>query len=333
MRLPTSLRLSLLLLAASALLTGAARAQLADLAGSSDHPLVGRYEGSVITFHETKAYEELALPFKPLERGEKDKPEAWQIPLAGKLTSIRYEGPADRSILEVMRNYEASLKSQGFQIDFFCNGADKCSPGRSIPTFWEAGNGAIGMPTTWNTSVYLLATHDRPEGRVTVGMLGVETRATSSRPLTPYVAVTVVEAKPMETDKVQVVEAGELERTLVRDGRIAIYGIYFDFDKAEIKPESAPQLEQLVAFLKNNPAMNVLIVGHTDDQGAFDYNLSLSQKRAQAVVDTLATKHGVARSRLIPAGAGMVAPIASNRTEEGRARNRRVEIVERYSGG
>ena len=72
----------------------------------------------------------------------------------------------------------------------------------------------------------------------------------------------------------------------------------------------------------------MLIVGHTDGQGGFDYNLSLSQRRAQAVADALASGFGIAAVRITPAGAGMVAPVATNRTEDGRAKNRRVEIVE-----
>jgi outer membrane protein OmpA-like peptidoglycan-associated protein len=124
-----------------------------------------------------------------------------------------------------------------------------------------------------------------------------------------------------------------MEQALERDGRIAIYGIYFDFDEAELKPESQPQIDQLGTLLKDNPKLQVLIVGHTDGKGAFDYNLALSQRRAQAVAEALAAKYGIESARLTPAGAGMVAPVASNRTEEGRAKNRRVEIVERYTGG
>ncbi|MCU0835529.1 MAG: OmpA family protein [Chromatiaceae bacterium] len=325
--------LVVVLLAAPALFSATAQAEKADLAGSSDHPLVGRYEGSVITSYETKAYQELKLPFKPLERGEKDKPDAWQTDLSGKLTSIRYEGPGSRSILEVMRNYEAALSANGFSVRFFCNGAKQCAPGGSTSTFWQAGTGSLGMPSTWDTTVYLLAERDAPEGRVSVGLLGVETKATQSRPLTPHVAVTVVEAKPMETDKVALVKASEMQQALERDGRIAIYGIYFDFDKAGIQPDSEPQIAQLAALMKENPQLQVLIVGHTDGKGAFDYNLSLSQRRAQAVADALVSAHGIARDRLTPAGAGMIAPVATNRTDQGRAKNRRVEIVERYSGG
>lgn len=307
-------------------------ARASDVAGSSDHPAIGRYEGSVITFHETKTYEEISLPYKSLDKGENNKPSAWQVDLAGKLTSLHYEGPGDRSILEVMRNYEAALKAGGFKVRFFCRNPNECSPARAISTFWKAGKGKVGMPTTWETTVYMLAERDNAEGKVTVGMLGVETRPHGGKPLTPHVAVTIVESKPMETGKITVVKAKEIETALARDGRIAIYGIYFDFDKAAIKPESQPQIDQLAALLKDNPKLEVLIVGHTDGKGAFDYNLSLSQRRAKAVSDALVTGHGIAPARLTPAGAGMVSPVASNRSEEGRAKNRRVEIVERYTG-
>lgn len=306
-----------------------ALAQPRDVKGAGDHPLVGRYDGSVATHYQVKAYEEIRLPARPLERADKDRPAAWTVELAGKLTSIRYEGPAGRSILEVMRNYEAALRAKGFEVKMFCRGEAECSPGRLITTFWEAARGGIGMPSTWDSTVYLLAERDEGGQRTTVGALGVETKASANRPLTPHVALTIVDAKKMETDKIRVIDAGELEKALDRDGRIAIYGIQFDFDKADIRPESAAQIDQLATLLKKSPRLEVLIVGHTDGQGAFDYNLSLSQRRAQAVVDTLVATHGIDRKRLTPAGAGMAAPIATNRTDEGRARNRRVEIVER----
>ncbi len=321
-------RLLVIVLGLACLAVSPAAAQ-GQKASGADHPLVGRYEGATTTFHQTKAYEELRLPARPLERADKDRPAAWTVDLAGKLTSIRYEGPPGRSILEVMRNYEAALKAKGFEIKMFCRGEAECSPGRLITTFWEAARGGIGVPTTWDSTVYLLAERDDGGQRITVGALGVETKASANRQLTPHVALTVVDGRKMETDKIRVIDAGELEKALDRDGRIAIYGITFDFDKAEIRPDSTPQIDQLAALLKKSPRLDVLIVGHTDGQGGFDYNLSLSQRRAQAVVDTLVSAHGIERRRLTPAGAGMAAPVATNRTEEGRARNRRVEIVER----
>jgi outer membrane protein OmpA-like peptidoglycan-associated protein len=124
------------------------------------------------------------------------------------------------------------------------------------------------------------------------------------------------------------VEASAMGEAIDRDGRIAIYGIHFDFDSAALQPASDPQLAELAALMAARPGLEAIVVGHTDGQGAFDYNLALSQRRAQAVVDALVGRHGVARERLTPAGAGMVAPVARNNTEDGRALNRRVEIVE-----
>jgi OmpA-OmpF porin, OOP family len=303
-----------------------------DIAGSSDHPLVGRYEGSFINFYETKDYEELALPSKAIERGEKNDPSKWQVELSGELTSIRYEGPGSRSALEVFRNYEAALKAKGFEILFSCASAKACAPDGSASAFWTVARGGIGMPTNWETSVYLLARHENADGIYTVGMLGVETKPHGNKPLTPHFAVTVIKSQPMETDKITLVEASEMEQALARDGKIAIYGIYFDFDKADIKPESQPQIDQLGMLLKGNPGLKVIVVGHTDGKGAFDYNLALSQRRAQAVADALVSGFGIEGGRIVPAGAGMVSPVASNRTEDGRAKNRRVEIVELYTG-
>lgn len=302
-----------------------------DIPGSSDHPLVGRYEGSRIDFHEVKEYNEVQLPSGPLERGMSEDLDAWQTALAGKHTSIRYVGPGDRTALEILRNYEQSLAGNGFEITFFCRGGDACAPG-GASTFWDTGRGGIGLPTNWDTTTYLLARRADGAGTTSVGILAVETRARGSEPLRSTIAVTVVEAKAVETDRIAVVAADELEQTLTRDGKIAIYGIEFDFDSAELRAGSAPQIEQLAALLNENPELRIIVVGHTDGQGTFEYNLTLSQQRAQAVVDALAAEYAIDAARMTPAGAGMISPVATNRTEEGRARNRRVEIVEVYAG-
>ena len=112
-------------------------------------------------------------------------------------------------------------------------------------------------------------------------------------------------------------------------GHAAVYGIYFDTDKAEVKPESEPALAEMAKLLKGNPSLNVFIVGHTDNTGTFEHNMKLSQDRAASVVNTLAGKYGIAEARLKAVGAGPIAPTASNETEEGRAKNRRVELVKR----
>lgn len=112
-------------------------------------------------------------------------------------------------------------------------------------------------------------------------------------------------------------------------GHAAVYGIYYDVDKSEIKPESEPALAEMAKLLKTSAALNVFIVGHTDNTGTFEHNMKLSQDRANSVVNALVARHGIAAARLKPMGVASLSPVASNKTEEGKAKNRRVELVER----
>lgn len=137
--------------------------------------------------------------------------------------------------------------------------------------------------------------------------------------------INVVEKQAMRQDVVANAEslAGDIKAT----GRVAVYGIHFDTDKAVIKPDSEPAIAEIVKLLNADPGLKLYVVGHTDNAGTFEHNLKLSQERAAAVVSVLVSKHGIAASRLIPFGVGPTAPAATNSTEEGRAKNRRVELV------
>ena len=110
-----------------------------------------------------------------------------------------------------------------------------------------------------------------------------------------------------------------MERTIILDN------VLFDFDKTAIKPDGAKILDRLIAFLKENPDKRVDLEGHTDSVGTDKYNQGLSERRAASVQDYL-TKRGVNQSRIAMKGFGESKPIADNKTAEGRAKNRRVEI-------
>ncbi len=139
--------------------------------------------------------------------------------------------------------------------------------------------------------------------------------------------IDIVEQTIMENDLIKV-NAAQMLNGLKNDGKIALYGIYFDFDKANIKPESESTLNEISQLLKNNPELNVYIVGHTDVKGALEYNITLSRNRAVAVVIELVKKYNIAQSRLTgQGGRPLLAPVASNETEQGRKLNRRVELV------
>jgi len=118
----------------------------------------------------------------------------------------------------------------------------------------------------------------------------------------------------------------DLSSSLGSTGRAVVYGIHFDSDSDRLRPDSDPALEQLLAALKGSPGMKVRIEGHTDSTNTDAYNLDLSRRRAQAVVAWLVA-HGIAAERLASEGFGKSRPAADNSTPQGRALNRRVEVV------
>jgi len=137
--------------------------------------------------------------------------------------------------------------------------------------------------------------------------------------------VQLVKKQLMKQDVIA--NADALARGIKETGRVAVYGIYFDTGKADLKPSSDPALAEIVKMLKADANLKVYVVGHTDNVGQFASNVKLSQDRAASVVNALASKHAIATARLTPFGAGPTSPIASNKTDEGKAKNRRVELV------
>lgn len=137
--------------------------------------------------------------------------------------------------------------------------------------------------------------------------------------------LTTVDKKGMAQEVVATAEV--MGNDISSTGHVSVYGIYFDTGKAEIKPESAAALAEIGKLLKNNGALKLYVVGHTDSVGAFDANLTLSKNRALAVAKALTGEEGIAAERLQAHGVGSLAPVASNETEEGKQKNRRVELV------
>jgi OmpA-OmpF porin, OOP family len=137
--------------------------------------------------------------------------------------------------------------------------------------------------------------------------------------------VDIIEKEAMEQDVVA--DASSMANSIRETGKVALYGIYFDTGKATLKPESLSTLQEIAKLLKSDPALKLFVVGHTDNTGGFDANMKLSMERAAAVVNELVTKHSVSAAILKACGDGPTAPVATNTTEEGKALNRRVELV------
>jgi len=135
-----------------------------------------------------------------------------------------------------------------------------------------------------------------------------------------------------QTVKVVAGQKNEIEVALVKkEFKIVLPQVYFEIDKAELKPESYPVLDEaagtLAKVFAGNEKVTIEVQGHTDNTGTADYNLTLSQKRAETVKNYLVTKHNLDANRFNAKGYGLTKPIATNNTKEGRANNRRVEFV------
>jgi OmpA-OmpF porin, OOP family len=137
--------------------------------------------------------------------------------------------------------------------------------------------------------------------------------------------LTIVEREIMKQEVVANAEA--MGNDINNTGHVSVYGIFFDTGKAEIKPESDTAIAQISKLLKNIVSLKLYVVGHTDNAGTIDANVKLSKDRADAVVNSLINRYGIPAERLKSYGIASLSPVASNDTEEGRARNRRVELV------
>jgi OmpA-OmpF porin, OOP family len=289
-----------------ALAVAPAAAQPKDAAGSKDSPLVTRYPGSVIDKYQTHEFDEFSFPVGAITG---DAPKS--LHLEGKVTRIIYTNPAGRSPLEIYRNYESALKKAGFETIFTCSG-DACGIAR------------FHMTSDW-ADVWYGAGHyqfsgkmARPEGDLYLS-LHVGSGDTN---------LDIIEVKPIEGGLVTV-NAAALASDIGKSGHVAVYGIFFDTGKADVKPESAPALQEIGKLLQQDPKLKLYVVGHTDAVGELQMNMDLSRRRADSVLKALTGTYGVAADRLQAFGSGPLAPVASNRDEGGRAKNRRVELVER----
>jgi hypothetical protein len=285
--------------------------------GSKDHPLISRYPGSVITHYLTKEFDEFTVPLGKLTDEKFTKSQH----LEGKVTRIVYVAPEGRSVLEVFRNYQGALKKAGFETLFNCGPQDCYGSGSSNARVYGSGD----YDDYWGPDHgihYVSAKLARPEGDVYVSLL-VDDQGGNFR---PNVELYVFEMKPMESELITV-NAASLANDINRTGHASVYGIYFDTGKADIKPESDATLKEIAKLLQQDAKLKLHVVGHTDNVGTLASNMDLSRRRADAVAKVLTTKYNIAASRLGAQGVGPLSPVASNDTEEGRAKNRRVELV------
>ena len=318
---------------ATLVLAIAAIAFAADLPGSKDPAGMKRYEGSeIIGYHEAK-FDEYLLP---LGRQVTYVPLVFQKSqrVQGLLSRYTYLAPAGRTPSEVMQNYKLEFARLGL-VTMYDKGAT--DPGWFGPTFADISNeDDLGQILAYNESQERLLVGRSKDAQPTYYEVFVTSYKDGIIPprLAKAVAkertlaeIIVIAPQKLE-QKMVFVNADEMKRSLSDTGKVALYGLYFDTDKDSMRADSAPTMDEIAKLMKANPQLKLRVVGHTDDQGAAAYNLDLSKRRAASVVAQLTSKYGIPASRLDSFGAGLYAPVASNQTDDGRAKNRRVELVE-----
>lgn len=309
-----------------AVLLGAGSALAAEPKGAADVPWVGRYEGSTIITFEQVAFDEAAFLTRKPKGPERDPADFTRV--EGKRTRITYQAPKGRSALEVYRNYEQKMLAGGFTSVFACQ-AEACGVSTNYLIRLAYGPellGPFGFAAGFSRAARYGVFRKTLNGVDQMAALYVAEYANGD--YGPRLALMTYEAAGLETGKIVVPSAAEINQSLNANGRIALYGIYFDTGLAALKPESKPTLDQILALLKANPQLSLIVAGHTDSTGDYQANLRLSEQRAAAVVAAL-VKAGAPPARLTAFGAGQAVPTASNDNDAGRAKNRRVELVKR----
>lgn len=304
-----------------------------DVSGCSDNPIVSRFKGSEIAGCRAVRFEAVTLP---IGRWSDDK-HAWTATrdLSGRVSRVVYTVPGRAGGQEVFQSYLSALKAGGFTLAFSCNRFQGCGYGfaenmlggirDTLAKRPDLASHVISSASGEGEFETLTAFLDRPEGEVGVSLMVVD-RDTGAGLSMPVVVMRVVERQQMASGQVTV-DAKAMSDGLAKDGHIALYGINFATDSAKIEASSKETLAQMAQMLATQPTAKVFIVGHTDDTGRLAHNLALSKARAEAVVDALVTKYGIKPDRLMAEGVASFSPVASNASDAGRARNRRVEMV------
>lgn len=317
-----------------------------DFPGSADHPALKRITGSRIYYSKKLDFDRLKLALEKLQwipHEAKQEPFK-QVNVEGRRLTLWYLNPAGMSVLEVWRNYEQELQEQGFEILFSAFGEDAETPSYNNRIALDVLDirGNYGTPeesANWpfqsnpdREAAYIAAKKSTDEGDLFVSVyliLNTQPLKSGGHDLPADVVLSRLDFCEVQKreQRMSLVTSKEMQNEISLNGKVALYGIEFDFNSAEIRPSSEPALAEIRTLLQSAPELKILVVGHTDAVGSFEYNRGLSQRRAEAVVQYLVGR-GISRERLFPVGVSFAAPVATNATEEGRAKNRRVELVD-----
>jgi OOP family OmpA-OmpF porin len=326
---------------ASSIFMAATLADAADLPGSKDPDGFRRFEGAEIIHYAASPHEQYFLArgqgavgvgFEKQERVE------------GSAVRVIYKAPLGTTSAEIFRSYQRMLADLGFeetfkldsgalyalsakdfqqrfyfQADYAARKDHEDTPFQDADNQYYLTDRLVRDGQTVNVAVYVaesggLEWQEPGVNQTIVIRLGQ-----------PVIGVDVISSRQADYRPVEI-KAPEMAKALSATGKIDIYGILFDVDKSELKPESRVTLEEVAKLLKSDPSLRIEVAGHTDNTGGADHNMKLSVGRAAAVVNALVNTFGIDKTRLQPKGYGDTKPVAPNDSDQGRTKNRRVEL-------
>jgi outer membrane protein OmpA-like peptidoglycan-associated protein len=329
------------LLVGSSVFAAATLTHAADLPGSKDPDALRRFEGSEIIHYSTSSHDQyflargegaIGVGFEREERVE------------GSIVRVVYKAPLGTTPLEIFRSYEQMLADLGFKENFKLDtGALYALTAKDFHQrfYFQADYAARkdheNTPFQDAKNPYYFTARLVKDGQAINAAVyvaeseGLEWQQPNvKQPIVirlgqPVIGVDVISSRQANHRPVEV-KANDMAKALTDTGKIDIYGIFFDIDKSDLKPESKATLDEVAKLLKSDPSLRIEVAGHTDNAGGAEHNMRLSVGRAAAVVNALVNAYGIDRTRLQPNGYGDTKPAAADDSEQGRAKNRRVEL-------
>jgi outer membrane protein OmpA-like peptidoglycan-associated protein len=318
-----------------------AAAGAADLPGAKDPTGLRRYEGAEIIHYAMSPHDQYFMA-----RGEGAVGAGFEKEerVEGSIARVVYKVPLGTTSLDIFKFYQKMLADLGFQQTFKLDSGELYA--RSAKDFqqrfyfqadYAARKDQDGTPFQGaKNQYYLTGRLVRDAETVNAAVFVAESdgldweEAGLDHPIVirygqPVVGVDVISSMQANYQPVEV-KAEEMAGALSRTGKIDIYGIYFDVDRANLRPESKGTLDEVAKLLKADPSLKLEVAGHTDNTGSAAHNMQLSSERAAAVVNALVATYGIDRGRLQAKGYGDSKPVAPNDIEPNRAKNRRVEL-------
>jgi len=300
--------------------------EMKDINGAKDNPLISRLENSYLVYSKTVKWDSYILPISKIIKV--DGQNAWKkkLKLEGEVNRLQYITPKENNAAFVYMNYLSALKKSKWEILF--SGKGKAELGNdSYEWQFSMFQEGLGLDDKFgskynfrgNDYAYITAKYEENDTSYYAMIYIVE------KDNFTLITQDIIKVKNPDLG---LVTAKLLTEQIDKKGHLALDGIFFETGKATLTDKSSLALKNIAEYLNAHKNTKFFIVGHTDNVGDFASNMTLSENRAKAVMTELVNKYNVDANQVKAYGIANLSPVTSNKTDEGKARNRRVEIVE-----